>query len=550
MKKYFFILLIATLTFNTGCNDGFLDTKPYHTIASSLIFSNDEYALNALNGIYSTIAQESFGPNFYVMMSTLGPEGYARVRGDWGITQGQGLADSRNTQYLTIYRNFYRAIIYANEVIAGLENNENVAGNLRDQYIGEAKFIRGLCYFYLWNLYGGVVILDKPTPVSEAYFPRSTAEQVLELIKSDFTDAIAKLPISNGGRATKGAAIAMLGKTYLYNNQWQEAADQFELLLSSPYEYDLVDEFSDNFRFTKQNNKESVFEIQYTMAPNAGSAFNNWYGTRVVGNGPGQDYCEMSQRAFDVYTYADDSNIDFSTIPQEKDYPSTILYGEALTEWYVENLTGVDKRLHQSSILPGAYYLGYTGDLYRLVYPISVHRSSDPPALWHTFGDDAIIPVRKYVTEGQENNFDRKNGPTNYPLIRFADVLLMYAEAKNEIDGANTTVYNAVDRIRQRAELETLASLKPGMTKEQMRREIWLERFREFMFEGILYLDVRRWRVAHTDDPIFGLNHTEVDYRLVTEWYKKVFRENKDYLWPIPGSEIDINPLMTQNPGW
>lgn len=550
MKKYFFILLITALTFNAGCNDGFLDTKPYHTIASSLIFSNDEYALNALNGVYSTIAQESFGPNFYVMMSTLGPEGYARVRGDWGITQGQGLADSRNTQYLTIYRNFYRAIVYANDVIAGLENNENVTENLRDQYIGEVKFIRGLCYFYLWNLYGGVVILDKPIPVSEAYFPRSTAEQVLELIKSDFTDAIAKLPMSNGGRATKGAAIAMLGKTYLYNNQWKEAAAQFELLLSSPYEYDLVNEYSDNFRFNKQNNKESVFEIQYTMAPNAGSAFNNWYGSRVVGNGPGQDYCEMSQRAFDVYTYADGSNIDFSTIPQEKDYATNILYGTALTEWYVETLTGVDKRLHQSSILPGAYYLGYTGDLYRLVYPISVHRSSDPPALWHTFGDDAIIPVRKYVTEGQENNFDRMNGPTNYPLIRFADILLMYAEAKNEIDGANASVYNAIDRVRQRAELQALASLKPGMTKEQMRREIWLERFREFMYEGILYLDVRRWRVAHTDDPIFGLNHTEVDYRLVTEWYNKVFRENKDYLWPIPGSEIDINPLITQNPGW
>jgi hypothetical protein len=550
MKKIFLFLIIASLLVNIGCDSSFLDTKPYHGLASGNIFSNNEYALKALNGAYNSLAQVSFGPYFYVMMSTLGPEGYGRVRGDWGITQAQGLADSRNGQYLNLYRNFYRTIIYANDIISGLEGNENVAADSREIWIAEAKFLRGLCYFYLWNLYGGVVILDKPTAVEDSQLPRNSAEEVVELIISDFTDAIAALPMSNDGRATKGAAVAMLGKTYLYNNRWADAANQFEILLKPPYEYDLVDNFGDNFNFKTQNNIESVFEIQYTMAPGAGSEFNNWYGSRVVGLGPGQDYCEMSQRAFEVYTYADGSSIDLTTIPRISDYPDKVVYGEALISWYETVLEGVDKRLHQSAILPGAYYHGYTGDIYKLYYPISAHRTDNPPALWHTFGDDAIIPIRKYVTEGQDNNFSRTDCPTNYPLIRFADILLMYAEANNELGGPNASVYEAIDKIRLRADLQPLAVLKAGMSKDEMREEIKKERFKEFMFEGILYFDSKRWRVAHTNDPVFGLNYTEVDFRMETEWYKKVFRENRDYLWPIPGSEIDINPLMTQNTGW
>src|SRR5690606_25137339 len=109
------------------------------------------------------------------------------------------------------YRNFYRPVIYANDVILGLEDNENVTEELRNRLIGEAKFLRGLSYFYLWNLYGGVVILDKPTPVTETYLPRNSEEEVIQFIINDFMDAQQRLPVSyptsEVGRATKGAAI-------------------------------------------------------------------------------------------------------------------------------------------------------------------------------------------------------------------------------------------------------------------------------------------------------------------------------------------------------
>src|SRR5690606_28429169 len=127
-----------------------------------------------------------------------------------------------------------------------------------------------------------------------------------------------------------------------------------------------------------------------------------------------------------------------------------------------------------------------------------------------------------------------------------ADVLLMYAEAVNEDRGPSQEVYNAVNRVRSRAKV---ANFPTGLGKEQMRRKIRLERDRELMFETHLFFDVKRWKLAHTADPIFGLNNNVVDFRFVT-LYKRAFRADRDYLFPIPGGQIDLNPLLTQNPTW
>jgi hypothetical protein len=121
----------------------------------------------------------------------------------------------------------------------------------------------------------------------------------------------------------------------------------------------------------------------------------------------------------------------------------------------------------------------------------------------------------------------------------------MYAEAKNETDGPTTDVYNAVKQIRGRA---GLVDLTAGLSKEDMRRNIWLERFREFPGEGMLYFDVRRWGTATSNDPVFGLNHDVLDFK-GDRLFTKAFAE-RDYLWPIPAQEIEINTILTQNPGW
>ena len=196
--------------------------------------------------------------------------------------------------------------------------------------------------------------------------------------------------------------------------------------------------------------------------------------------------------------------------------------------------------------MPGGTYRGVNEITVKVYWPYAANVSATPPALRTTWTTVAVIPIRKFLTQGMESTINTSTGPTNFPLIRFADVLLMYAEALNEANGPTADVYKAVNRIRARA---GVVNFPTGLTKDAMRREIWLERYRELMFETHLYFDVKRWKLAHTADPVFGLNRPELDFRL-KPLFTRVFDQNRDYLWPIPGAEMDLNPQLTQNPGW
>jgi len=177
-------------------------------------------------------------------------------------------------------------------------------------------------------------------------------------------------------------------------------------------------------------------------------------------------------------------------------------------------------------------------------WPYEAHVNDDPQALGVTFNDFATYSWRKFVCVGDEGYWAYQ-GPTDIPLIRFADVLLMYAEAKNEeLAAPDDDIYDAVNRVRKRAGLNELS----GLDKTAMRKAIRMERFHEFPGEGHLFFDVRRWRTAHTNDPVFGLNHDVYQFtgeKLFTRSFPEKF-----YLWPIPEAERDLNPKLDQNEGW
>jgi hypothetical protein len=138
---------------------------------------------------------------------------------------------------------------------------------------------------------------------------------------------------------------------------------------------------------------------------------------------------------------------------------------------------------------------------------------------------------------------DLKGGQseTNFIVLRYADILMMYAEAQNEAVGPDATVYAALNQIRDRVEMPHFA---PGLSKEAMRREIRHERRVEFAGEGLYYSDIRRWKTAETE-----LNAEIYDYagNLLE---KRTFNPKRDYWWPIPQTEKDLNPNLTQNPGY
>ncbi|HLR38280.1 MAG TPA: RagB/SusD family nutrient uptake outer membrane protein, partial [Chitinophagaceae bacterium] len=238
------------------------------------------------------------------------------------------------------------------------------------------------------------------------------------------------------------------------------------------------------------------------------------------------------------------SSIDMATMPNRENYSNEYEYGLDLISWYQKSFKNADKRLNANVIMPGATFIGDENTVYKLYWPYAEHANDDPPAYRTNWSDQALFPWRKFVNVGEENQ-QRWDSPNDIPIIRYADILLMYAEAKNEAEGPTAKAINAVNKVRQRA---GIVGLSNGLSQEELRHHIRMERLRELPGEGHLYLDVRRWRTAHTNDPVFGLNNEVLDFR-GKKIFKRVFNE-RQYLWPIPEQAIEINDKLEQNPGW
>ena len=537
MKKFIYILLF--LFAFSACDENFLDRTPYDAISSSTIWENDDNAEMAITGIYNTF-HGTFVNN---------PLNFGRFGSDGANFSGGGYEQNLTTawdgNFSGYYQNFYRMINYANDAIVNLDGNENITPELAKRWIAEAKFARAISYFFLKTLYGDVVILDKPVLPEETYLERSPVSQVKQLIVDDLTYAIDNLPVSydasDNGRFTSGAAIALLGKLYLYDEEYPKAADEFKKLMQEPYSYALVDEYADLFSFKTEDNSEVVLTVKCIMENGMGAPYDVRYGGRSV-NASGWTNSVATWITMNAYSNSDGTEIDWSDMPQLEDYASDYEYGLDLIPWYKTKFENVDKRLHANVIVPGYTFVGNDNVEFVVNWPYNEHASDPVPAYRTNWPNVALFPWRKFVTPG-EDNIMRWHSPTDIPLIRYADVLLMYAEAANE-EGMTADALAALNTVRNRAEIPELS----GLDSDALRTAIRMERLREFPGEGILFFDQLRWRTAHTDDPVFGLNHEVLDFRGKTLW-KREFTE-KSYLWAIPQAEIDLNDKLTQNPGW
>lgn len=539
-KKYIIFLFIALL----GCDDDFLDRAPYDAISSENIWANDQNARMAVNGIYSALNRPNALGDFCLNFGNYGPDGMNHNGG--GVEQG--LSTTRDGIYRNVYTDMYRVINYANDALANLPDNPNVDTDLANQFMGEAHFLRGVAYFYLWQLYGGVIILDEPVFPDETYLPRNSAADVKQFVIDDFTAAIAMLPVVydnavDNGRATRGAAVAMLGKTYLYDEQWAEAAAEFGKLMSDPYNYELLDDYSHLFDFKWENNNEHIFALQQVMEPNLGSDYDMRYGGRST-NASAWNNTLTSWITVNNYTNKDGSPIDMSTMPKLSEYADDYELGLDLIPWYQAAFENADARLHANVIMPGETFVGNENVVYVVNWPFNEHANDEPPAYRTNWPNEALFPWRKFVNVGEENQ-QRWDSPNNIPIIRYADVLLMYAEAMNESQGSSPAIIEVVNQVRERA---GIVGLPTTLSQDELRRSIRIERLHELPGEGHLFFDVRRWRTAATDDPLFGLNHDVLDFRGIRA-FTRVFTE-RDYLWPIPEQEREINPNLDQNPGW
>ena len=579
MKKiiiYLATMLLAAMTF-TGCYD--LETYPGDKVNEGTFYKTGDHAHQGLMGIYGMLRlNEAYGYqfcfdhlgdiangyNYYMMFLATYTDRDGTIQAHWQ----------------TFYDGIHRVNTFIRSVkgMRGIITDEQI-----NEYVAEAKFLRAMFYFSLTDLFGGVPYYDESTNVNEEFMnlkqPRSSLEEVRAHILEDLDEAIKYLPVEHAaseyGRATKGAAYALRGKVHLYDKEWQSAINDFEEIVynkSNNYGYALDDDYARVFKlYNGAKSPETVFSIQnksgvgteYGMQIQALMGCRGAYGSCWNNTVP-------STQLVDMYEFKDGRPFNWDEIfpgynamtpEQRKELLSVEMDGsgtivglrEADTAKILSAYTCRDPRLMATVIVPYSHYMGNIGRTTNVDLIFALDHNLAGNANGGTIQNNAgwvSYLYRKFVTEGDQGGAisNRLHTPFAFPLIRFADVLLMLSEAYNEAGQLDKAV-TEFNKVRARVGMPGLNSGPAWMVvsnKEQMAERIRKERAVEFAGEGLRFSDLRRWgyEIAHKT-----LNNVDAVNIYGEPIYTHLFTE-RDMLWPIPGVERERNKELTQNPGW
>lgn len=514
MKKFIYSLLAGAMLASAGC-DSKLDLNNPNIPTTGTFWKTEADAVAAVNTIYNSLMVDGT----YMRMFPSLMDGRADdIQGDspWPdlMLVANFTIPTTSGPISWVWGAHYQMVWRANQVLANVPNIE-MDQELKNRVLGQAYFLRGLAYFNLTNFYKEVpLITTLPADRSEFYPSTATEEAIWEQIISDFTNAKANLPVSyqnvtgpdrgNVGRATSGAATGMLGKSLVYRKRWSEATVQFAELVGGQHgAYRLMDNYRDNFDPRTENNAESLFEVQFAMPAEVGGSELNW------GGNPTANWTQVSAQAI---TYAA-RGYGFNDF-----LPTTALYNDFHKELTVEGRKDPRLLATISSFEPTEN----STKLYNDPWP---HPVTD------------IYP-RKYTNDGFGPSFEEQfRSGINYRILRYADILMLHAEALNEL-GRTAEAYEFIQQVRNRAKLPDLATVKPGMTQAEMRDQIAHERFLEFAIEGQRINDLIRWGWFEDPAKLAFLRSRDVEFN--------TFTPGNQWL-PIPQGELDNNPNLSPN---
>ena len=579
MKKiiiYLATMLLAAMTF-TGCYD--LETYPGDKVNEGTFYKTGDHAHQGLMGIYGMLRlNEAYGYQF--CFDHLGDIAYGYNYYMMFLATYTDRDGTIQAHWQTFYDGIHRVNTFIRSVkgMRGIITDEQI-----NEYVAEAKFLRAMFYFSLTDLFGGVPYYDESTNVNEEFMnlkqPRSSLEEVRAHILEDLDEAIKYLPVEHAaseyGRATKGAAYALRGKVHLYDKEWQSAINDFEEIVynkSNNYGYALDDDYARVFKlYNGAKSPETVFSIQnksgvgteYGMQIQALMGCRGAYGSCWNNTVP-------STQLVDMYEFKDGRPFNWDEIfpgynamtpEQRKELLSVEMDGsgtivglrEADTAKILSAYTCRDPRLMATVIVPYSHYMGNIGRTTNVDLIFALDHNLAGNANGGTIQNNAgwvSYLYRKFVTEGNQGGAisNRLHTPFAFPLIRFADVLLMLSEAYNEAGQLDKAV-TEFNKVRARVGMPGLNSGPAWMVvsnKEQMAERIRKERAVEFAGEGLRFSDLRRWgyEIAHKT-----LNNVDAVNIYGEPIYTHLFTE-RDMLWPIPGVERERNKELTQNPGW
>ncbi len=552
-----FTLAACLLIMMASCS---LEETIYDNALSETFIKSDADVAFQLNGVYS------FFTTFGGYKSNLN---YPLIYGgdDVAVTGGiqrpftDRTLPASNVYHATPWTTYYNTINNANALIETLETSTVVSENIKRQSIGELYFLRAFSYFNLVRFYGGVPIRTNSTKGNSDFYPsRNTIDEVYTLILEDFKKAseqcnpYSKQPSAEFGRATKGAAQALLASAYLtygnyhdLNNKpdlattaYQSARSYADSVIISN-EYTLIDDYADLWDVAQEKNayREVIFGIQHTRDALAASASSRgselaYYlqpNTRDgicgnVTNGVGAGTMRIQPWFYDMYNTGEYAN----------DYRSEVSF---LTTW--------------KNTLTNRTYITYP----------RIKQAAES------------VEQYPYIDKYQDpNGYQARNNENDLFITRLSEVYLIKAEAENELNGPTAIAYQAFNKLRERARKadgtprKMPEDLAAGLTKEEFRLKIYDERGLEFVGEGLRWFDSVRMRYLDN-------KRTMVQYRYEEFYPKMAVKTAPSYnattnvwgggriqplnvvafspkflIWAIPSSEIDANPQMKQNIGW
>lgn len=518
LKNKLYIALTVALSFTmTNCvtDDDLYQVDPNVGTTESF-WKTEEDALKGVNAIYGSLLPDGAYMRSTPLLLDLKADD-CRSFSPWGAMYNVGRFNSNVADaaiYGWCYEVFYQGIYRANQVLEKVPEIEFEDTDLQGRIIGQAHFLRGLYLFHMVNMFKNV-----PLPLStEIYHEQKSHEEGWAQVMADLSTAAELLPVSyndvNGidagqvGRATKGAALGYLGKAQLFTKDFAAAKITFEEVIELPG-YKLVSDYRDNFTAYNENNSESIFEVQFSR--DAGGVDLGW------GGAPASGWGKTSARAI---TYGP-RGFGWTDVQ-----PSWALFNDYHIEATVDG--EVDPRIDATVFYNKPEGMQLYGQDFATYYAANANDLND-------------LFCRKYQNSDGDyaNEFDWRSG-INERLMRYADILLMYAECLNET-GATNDAYDYIQMVRDRVNLPDLKTTKPGMSQSEMRDQIAHERFLEFPLEGHRFDDIRRWGWLEDPAKLEWLKSRDAEF--------ETYKAGREY-FPIPQTEMDNNIGMIQNDGY
>ncbi|MBL7737247.1 MAG: RagB/SusD family nutrient uptake outer membrane protein [Chitinophagaceae bacterium] len=560
--KIYFTVVVLAFMFIT-CSKYDLDKFPLDSPSDATFYSTEAELEFAVRGIYNVLWWHSQNQQVMQRLDCTTEMGWLRGQPD-------GLADGSATSTLPAFRSFwadlYKGISRANNLLTNMHRaKDGMPGESFLRIEAEAKFLRAYFYHFLVEMYGDVPLLKEQPKLDESMIGRSSKSEVVDFIISDLESAKDYLPVSwpakEEGRATKGAALTLLARIALYNKKYDLAIQASQQVMNLQ-RYSLYPDYKNLFQYEGVRCSEVILDVAYLQGQRVHAHPQN-AGTRMLGS---NSNIAPSQFLIDAYEATDGLPIDESLVYDpsrpfnNRDprldatiiRPQSVFGGfvfetdpDSVATWRVENNIRTTRVANTDVTNAFATFTGY---------------------LWKKYNSESDYPAKRSASD------------LNFILMRYAEVLLIYAEAKIESNDIDQSVLDALNRIRARAygvaDFTQVGQYPPITTADQaeLRRRLRNERKIELAYEGFRLFDIRRWGIAEKvlSGPLIGRpigayskmhsipdidNLTgHPDYGTSANLYRSVmprlFQFPRDLLYPIPQDEVNVNENIIQNPGY